>query len=65
MQRRSWVLASPKDGAAVNIMKDDIKFVGLVGEPAIIKENIGPFPSLNFAGDANWFAGRHIAIKNG
>ncbi len=59
------MLASPKDGAAVNIMKDDIKFVGLVGEPAIIEKNIGPFPSLNFAGDANGFAGRHIGIQNG
>ena len=65
IQRQSRVLASPKDGAAIYIVEDDIELVRLAGEPAVVEENIWLFPSLNLAGDANGFAGRHISIQNG
>ncbi len=65
IQRRGRVLVSPKDGAAIYIVEDDIELVRLVGEPAVVEENIWPFPSLNLAGDANGFASRHIGIING
>ena len=59
------MLAFPKNGAAIDIVEDDIELVGLVGEPAVVEEDVRSFPSLNFPGDANGFAGRQVCIEDG
>ena len=65
VEQGSRVLASLQDGTALDIVQDDIELVRLIGEPAVVEENIWPFPSLNLSGDANGFAGRRVGIEYG
>ncbi len=65
VQRWSRVLLSPQDRTALNIVQNNVKLVQLIGEPAVVDENVWSFPPLNLSGDANGFAGRQVCIEDG
>ena len=57
VNRRRDMLASPKNGSALDVMQDNVELVGLVGEPPIIEKYIRALPTPNLPSDSDWLAG--------
>jgi hypothetical protein len=57
VDRRRVMYAPPKNGAALDIMLDNIELVRLVGEPPIVEKYVGTLLAPNFLSDSDWLAG--------
>jgi hypothetical protein len=51
------MLALPKDGAALDVMKDNVELMRLVGEPPIVEKHVWALLAPNLTSDSDRLAG--------